>query len=163
MSYVSDTFKSELIEQVKDLLEVYNLLKDGNEKDRVLFHLAIVAGTLSLYCDAKSIPVLNQSDPVLQEGHEKLRKHFLSKKESIKTAIDSFLRQPTEDGLKTLNEVFIVAEKVDEEEVFLEDFHIATKTIKSFSEDYTHLKELAKKLKTKYRFFDDEILDAIIS
>ena len=165
MSYVSDTFKSELIEQVKDLLEIYNVLtsEHRHEKDVILFNLAVVAGTLAYYCDVKDIPVLNESDTILQAGHERLRAHFLSKKETVSNGIDSFLKEPTKDGLKALNEIFIVAEKVDEEEAFLDDFGIATKTIKAFSDDYTHLKELAKKLKTKYRFFDDEILDAITS
>ena len=165
MSYVSDAFKNELVEQVKDLLEIYNVLtsEHRHEKDVILFNLAVVAGTLAYYCDAKDIPVLNESDTILQAGHERLRAHFLSKKEAVSNGIDSFLKEPTEQGLKDLNEIFIVAEEVDEEELFLEDFHIASKAIKSFSGDYAHLKKLAKRLKTKYRFFDDEILDAIIS
>jgi len=163
MSYFKDGFKAELIEQVKDLVEIYNALKEehGHEKDIVVFNLAIVAGTLALYWKASEIPVLNQAESVLQANHEQLRKHFLSKKKSISDMIYGFLKDPTEQRLKDLNEIFVVAEWVDEEEAFLDDFDIASKTLKCFSEQYAHLSALAKKLKTEYRFFDDDILDNI--
>ena len=159
MSYLKDAFKAELVEQVKDLLEIYNALKEEEHRHEVVFHIAIVAGTLALYWKASEIPVLNQADPVLQNNHERLRKHFLSKKKSISDMFDRFLKEPSAQGLKDLNEVFIVAERIDEEEVFLDDFNIASKLIGAFPEQYAHLSVLAKELMTKYRFFDDMFLD----